>query len=140
MEYSLTIYYLWKNNTDLILWNVIVYLTQTLFISKHSQTSFLYTPLFPKNVCNNILGSFRNFRLWSETDVNKYSIEKPIWKKKKSQNSQQKNCTEVLFNKVAGLQPINFFKKCFTVNFEKFIKTNFLLNTSQLLLFDARRY
>ena len=62
-----------------------------------------------------------------------------LWKKvflEISQNFTGKHlCESLFFNKVAGLGPSTLFKKslwhrCFPVNFEKFLKTPFLQNTS----------
>ena len=50
--------------------------------------------------------------------------------------------SESLFNKVAGLTPATFFKKrisrrCFPVNFAKFLRTPFLQNTSRRQLLQC---
>ena len=64
-----------------------------------------------------------------------------------SQNSQEKTCARVFFNKVAELKPAPLLKKrlwhrCFPVNFVKYLRTSFfiehlwwlLLKTKQTLL------
>ena len=56
-----------------------------------------------------------------------------------SQNSQENTCARVFFNKVARLRPVTLLKKrlwhrCFPVNFAKFLRTPFLLNTSGRML------
>ena len=50
-------------------------------------------------------------------------------------------CQSLFFNKVACLKPVTLLKKrlwhrCFPVNFEKFLRTPFLWNTSGRLLLD----
>ena len=53
-------------------------------------------------------------------------------------------CQSLFFNKVAGLRPATLFKKrlwrrCFPVNFVKFLRTPFLQNTSGRLLLKSFR-
>ena len=50
-------------------------------------------------------------------------------------------CQSLSFNKVAGLRPASLLKKtlwrrCFPVNFAKFLRTNSLQNISKRLLLD----
>ena len=47
-------------------------------------------------------------------------------------------CQSLFFNKVAGLRPATLLKKrlwrrCFSVNFAKFIRTPFLQNTCEMI-------
>ena len=58
-----------------------------------------------------------------------------------SKNSQENTCGSLFFNKVAGLKPATLLKKrlwrrCFPVNFVKFLRTPFLQNTSERLLLE----
>ena len=48
-----------------------------------------------------------------------------------SQNSQENTCARLFFNKVAGL---SLCRRCFPMNFVKFLRTPFLQNTSGRLL------
>ena len=67
-----------------------------------------------------------------------------------SQNSQGNTCAKVSFSiklqaKLAGLRPATLLKKrlwrrCFPVNFAKFLRTPFLHNTSQWLLLDKESW
>ena len=67
----------------------------------------------------------------------RFFIKKPFLKI--SKYSPENTCVRVSFNKVAGLQPCNFIKerlqrKCFPVNFAKFLKTPILKDISEWLL------
>ena len=64
---------------------------------------------------------------------------------KVSQNSQQNTCQSLFFNKVAGFnlelyQKKTLWHRCFSLNFEKILKTPFLQNTSEWLLLNAFLY
>ena len=73
---------------------------------------------------------------WSEAASRWCSIKKVFLEI--SQNSQENTCARVPFNKVAGLA-YNFIKKrlwrrCFPVNFAKFLRTPFLTEHLRWLL------
>ena len=60
-----------------------------------------------------------------------------------SQNSREKTCKSLFFNKVAGLRPATLLRmrlwhRCFPVNFAKFLRTPFLQNTSGRLLLPVK--
>ena len=60
-----------------------------------------------------------------------------------SQNSQEKICAGLFFNKVAGLMPATFKKwiwhRCFAVNFVQFLRTTFFIEHLRWLLRSFRK-
>ena len=74
----------------------------------------------------------RSYRV-TEAVIRGCSVKKVFLKF--SQNLQKNPVPESILNKVADLRPATLFKKrlwhrCFPVNFAKFLRTPFLLNTS----------
>ena len=45
-------------------------------------------------------------------------------------------CQSLIFNKVAGLLKRRLWHRCFSVNFEKFLRARFLQSTSERLLLN----
>ena len=75
----------------------------------------------------------------SEAAVRKYSVKAVFLKI--CQNSQENTCTRVSFLIKLQARPTTLLKKslwhmCFPVNFEKFLRTTFLQNTSGQLLLE----
>ena len=75
---------------------------------------------------------FSDHQSYSKAVARKCSVKKEF--SKISQNGQERTCVRSLFF-YAGLRPATLLKKrvrhrCFLVNFSKFLKTSFSLNTS----------
>ena len=76
-------------------------------------------------------------KLWDKLEKDEF-VGKCFVKKvflKTLQNSQEKLCWSLFFNKVAGLRPESLLKKrlqyrCFPLNLVKFFKNSFFKNTS----------
>ena len=80
-------------------------------------------------------------KLFTEVVVQRCSAKEVLLKI--SQNSQETQVLESLFNNVSGLRACNFIKKrlehrCFPVNFAKFLRRSFLIEQLRWLLLSLR--
>ena len=113
---------------------------------------YLYLKKFKILKCLSYYGSFRKYLLRksnSKRKKNRKSHRRCSVKKVVLRNfakiTEKHLCQSLFFNKVEGLRSATLLKKrlwhrCFPVNFEKFLRTPFLQNTSRRLRLEEETF